>query len=154
MYVCIYIYTNTHAHTHTGLLDRRRLTCTTPALAHRAARLQRTAQVALATAGVTAISGGFVAGNHAGLAYSDWPFMGYPNFVPADVWEPALGVRNLFENIATVQFDHRLLAYSTAAAVAATVAQVPCSLARSRALRSRALSHSRCLRLLARSRHA
>ena len=32
----------------------------------------------MATAGVTAISGGFVAGNHAGLAYSDWPFMGYP----------------------------------------------------------------------------
>ena len=41
-------------------------------------RLQRAARVGMATAGVTAISGGFVAGNHAGLAYSDWPFMGYP----------------------------------------------------------------------------
>ena len=27
-----------------------------------------------------------------------------------------LGVRNFFENIATVQFDHRMLAYSTLAA--------------------------------------
>jgi len=34
--------------------------------------------------GLTAASGGFVSGNHAGLAYNDWPFMGYPNFIPND----------------------------------------------------------------------
>jgi cytochrome c oxidase assembly protein subunit 15 len=64
-----------------GLLDRRRLGCASSAAAEQVLRLQRAARVGMATAGVTAISGGFVAGNHAGLAYSDWPFMGYPNIL-------------------------------------------------------------------------
>jgi len=53
-------------------------------------------------AGVTVFSGGFVAGNHAGLAYNDWPYMG-GRFVPSDVWDERLGWRNFTENIPTVQ---------------------------------------------------
>eukprot|EP00802_Teleaulax_amphioxeia_P007330 Tamp_07336.p1 GENE.Tamp_07336~~Tamp_07336.p1 ORF type:complete len:318 (+),score=49.41 Tamp_07336:388-1341(+) len=104
-----------------GLLDRRRLHSSSSAAAQQVLRLQRATKVGLATAGVTAISGGFVAGNHAGLAYSDWPFMGYPNIVPADWWETELGWRNFFEHIPAVQLNHRLLAYSTALAGATAV---------------------------------
>jgi cytochrome c oxidase assembly protein subunit 15 len=61
---------------------------------------------------VTIISGGFVAGLKAGKIYNTFPMMGDywmpPGMLALDpVW------RNLFDNIATVQFDHRLLAIST-----------------------------------------
>jgi cytochrome c oxidase assembly protein subunit 15 len=81
---------------------------------------------ALGTAGVvgvTALSGAFVAGNDAGRAFNDWPlFAG--RAVPEGVWDPALGARNLFENTATVQFDHRALAYCSLGAVGALHAAV------------------------------
>ena len=35
------------------------------------------------------------------------------NFVPENIWDPDLGMLNPFENTATVQFDHRILAYAT-----------------------------------------
>ena len=54
------------------------------------------------SAGLTVFSGGFVAGNHAGLAYSDWPYMG-GQLIPNDIWDDKLGWRNFFENIPTVQ---------------------------------------------------
>jgi heme a synthase len=67
---------------------------------------------------VTVASGAFVAGNDAGHAYNDWPlFAG--RLIPEQIWEPLLGVRNFFENTATVQFDHRLLAYASLGAVGA-----------------------------------
>ena len=51
-------------------------------------------------------------GNDAGHAYNDWPlFAG--NAIPAEIWDASLGWRNFFENTATVQFDHRQLAYLT-----------------------------------------
>ena len=58
---------------------------------------------------VTLLSGGFVAGLKAGLAYNTFPLMNgrlVPEglFVLDPVW------RNFFENITTVQFDHRVLA--------------------------------------------
>jgi len=69
--------------------------------------------------GLTIFSGAFVAGNLAGLVYGDWPLMG-GRFIPAGIseeWERFTPrVRNAFENIAMVQFDHRMLAYSTLAA--------------------------------------
>jgi cytochrome c oxidase assembly protein subunit 15 len=68
--------------------------------------------------GTTVFSGAFVAGNDAGRAYNDWPLYA-GRLVPEEVWEPALGLRNLFENTATVQFDHRNLAYASIASVAA-----------------------------------
>lgn len=65
---------------------------------------------------ITTVSGAFVAGNDAGHAYNDWPlFAG--RWVPEELWNAALGARNFFENTATVQFDHRMLAYTTVAAV-------------------------------------
>jgi len=61
---------------------------------------------------LTVVSGGFVAGLKAGLIYNTFPKMG-------DTWiAPGIAAldpfwRNLTENMATVQFDHRVLAIST-----------------------------------------
>ncbi|MFQ6021370.1 MAG: COX15/CtaA family protein [Acidiferrobacterales bacterium] len=60
--------------------------------------------------GLTILSGGFVAGTKAGFAFNTFPLMN-GRLVPQGM----LGLnplwRNFFENIATVQFDHRLIAY-------------------------------------------
>jgi cytochrome c oxidase assembly protein subunit 15 len=67
---------------------------------------------------ITALSGAFVAGLDAGLIYNEFPFMG-EGIVPSDMWaytkpsptmpDPVPWWRNLLENPAAVQFDHRLL---------------------------------------------
>ncbi|CAE7199001.1 COX15 [Symbiodinium sp. KB8] len=75
---------------------------------------------AAALAGITAASGAFVAGNDAGRAYNDWPLMA-GRWIPEELWKPELGLKNVFENTATVQFDHRMLAYSTLATAGAMV---------------------------------
>jgi cytochrome c oxidase assembly protein subunit 15 len=69
---------------------------------------------------LTILAGGFVAGLHAGLTYNTFPLMG-GNLVPADYGQLHPFLRNLTENVAAVQFDHRLLATLTAVAVAITV---------------------------------
>ncbi len=61
---------------------------------------------------ITILSGGFVAGLKAGLAYNTFPKMA-GQWLPPAGWSLEPGWRNLFENIATVQFDHRVLAIST-----------------------------------------
>jgi len=66
----------------------------------------------LALVSLTIVSGGFVAGLKAGLAYNTFPKMG-DQWLPPAGWMLQPGWRNLFENIATVQFDHRLLATLT-----------------------------------------
>ena len=71
---------------------------------------------ALSVLALTTVSGAFVAGNDAGHAYNDWPlFAG--RVIPEELWDARLGLRNFFENTATVQFDHRTLAYLTVGAV-------------------------------------
>lgn len=61
---------------------------------------------------VTVISGGFVAGLDAGLMYNTFPMMGEYWIPPGyGALDPAW--RNLFENMAAVQFNHRLLAVTT-----------------------------------------
>lgn len=62
----------------------------------------------------TAISGAFVAGNDAGLAYNTFPKMG-DDYIPDKETLFCLTpiYRNFFENTATVQLDHRILALST-----------------------------------------
>ena len=66
----------------------------------------------------TAISGAFVAGNDAGKAYNNFPYMGDSIIPPSDVlFELQPLYRNFFENTATVQLDHRVLALSTLASV-------------------------------------
>ncbi|MBX6329325.1 MAG: COX15/CtaA family protein [Pseudolabrys sp.] len=57
--------------------------------------------------------GALVAGTRAGLAYNTWPLIDGA-FIPAAarLWPLAPAWRNVFENILTVQFDHRMLAYA------------------------------------------
>jgi cytochrome c oxidase assembly protein subunit 15 len=60
---------------------------------------------------VMVLSGALVAGLHAGLVYNTFPLMrGY--FVPPDllILEPRW--INFFNNLATVQFDHRMIAWT------------------------------------------
>ncbi|KAK7061458.1 electron transfer protein 1 [Favolaschia claudopus] len=81
---------------------------------------------------LTALSGVFVAGLDAGLVYNEWPLMGGRLAPPSDeLFSPAYAKnenkadlwRNIFENPTTVQFDHRLLATTTYAGLAALFAQ-------------------------------
>ncbi|MDZ7751025.1 MAG: COX15/CtaA family protein [Gammaproteobacteria bacterium] len=65
---------------------------------------------------VTMLSGGFVAGLRAGLAYNTFPLMN-GQWVPDGLLSMDPIWRNLFENITTVQFDHRLLAAVTSIAI-------------------------------------
>ena len=65
---------------------------------------------------VTAISGAFVAGLDAGFVYNTFPLMDGA-WVPDGLFELAPGYRNFFENITTVQFDHRILAITSLCAV-------------------------------------
>ncbi len=58
---------------------------------------------------VTVLSGGFVAGLKAGLAYNTFPLMG-GRWVPEGFLNLEPVWRNFFEDVATVQFDHRVLA--------------------------------------------
>jgi heme a synthase len=72
--------------------------------------LRRPALALAALVFAMAISGSFVAGIHAGLAYNTFPLMnGYvlpPGMFVIEPW-----YLNFFGNIATVQFDHRLIAW-------------------------------------------
>lgn len=97
-------------------LLRAPLAAVTPQQADAARRMRSPVVFATSLLGVTIASGAFVAGNDAGHAYNDWPlFAG--RVIPEQIWEPAMGLRNFFENTATVQFDHRMLAYSMLATV-------------------------------------
>jgi heme a synthase len=77
----------------------------------------RAAEALLGLVGLTILAGGFVAGLHAGLTYNTFPLMD-GSFVPGGYAQLHPLVRNWFENIAAVQFDHRMLATMTVAAVA------------------------------------
>ena len=77
---------------------------------------RRAAEALLGLVALTILAGGFVAGLHAGLTYNTFPLMD-GSFVPAGYAQFQPFPRNWFENIAAVQFDHRLLAMTTAAAV-------------------------------------
>jgi len=63
------------------------------------------------------LSGALVAGTHAGLEYNTFPLMNGgvlpPDGLGMDPW-----YRNLYDNLATVQFDHRLIAWLLAFLVA------------------------------------
>lgn len=53
------------------------------------------------------LSGGLVAGIRAGFAFNTWPLMG-TSFVPSGLYGSGLA---MFEDITTVQFNHRMFAY-------------------------------------------
>jgi cytochrome c oxidase assembly protein subunit 15 len=83
--------------------------------------LQRAALAVAALLSLTVASGAFVAGNQAGLIYNEFPLMG-GRLVPQDLTDPYFDNakwRNFFEHSTLVQFDHRVLATLSAAAVLA-----------------------------------
>jgi cytochrome c oxidase assembly protein subunit 15 len=62
------------------------------------------------------LTGGMVAGIRAGFAYNTFPLMNGA-FVPPELFMLEPWWKNFFWNMATVQFDHRLVAYALVAAV-------------------------------------
>ena len=69
----------------------------------------------------TVASGAFVAGNDAGRAFNTFPMMG-DVWIPQEILDMQPVWRNFFENTATVQFDHRILALSTLTSIWASYA--------------------------------
>lgn len=59
---------------------------------------------------VSALTGGLVAGIRAGFAYNTFPLMN-GHVVPPEIFMIEPWYLNFFNNMATVQFDHRLLAW-------------------------------------------
>jgi cytochrome c oxidase assembly protein subunit 15 len=77
---------------------------------------RRASEGLTALVALTIAAGGFVAGLKAGLVYNTFPLMD-GGLVPAGYAQLQPFIRNWFENIAAVQFNHRLLATITATAV-------------------------------------
>ena len=73
--------------------------------------------------GVTAISGAFVAGMQAGLAFNTFPLM-EGRLVPEGYFSLEPKYRNFFESVPSVQFHHRVLAVTTLGSVASLWASV------------------------------
>ena len=83
---------------------------------------RRSAEGVLALVALTIAAGAFVAGLHAGLVYNTFPLMD-GRLVPKSYAALHPFLRNWFENVAAVQFDHRLLAMTTVAVVLVMWAQ-------------------------------
>jgi cytochrome c oxidase assembly protein subunit 15 len=90
-------------HVALGLWFGGRLSGTTPA------GLRRATTLVGGLVFITILSGGFVAGLKAGFAYNTFPLMD-GHWIPEVIFMQEPLWRNFFENIATVQFQHRLLA--------------------------------------------
>jgi cytochrome c oxidase assembly protein subunit 15 len=84
--------------------------------AHRG--LRRGAVLVTCLVFMTLVAGSFVAGTRAGYLDNTFPLM-EGQFVPPDYWHLTPLWRNWFENLTTVQFDHRLLAETSLLAVVA-----------------------------------
>lgn len=82
--------------------------------------LRRSAMVLTALIFVQIIAGAFVAGTKAGYSYNTWPAMD-GRFVPSGYFAASPAWRNIFENVAAIQFNHRILAYILLAATLALV---------------------------------
>ena len=57
------------------------------------------------------LTGGLVAGTRAGHAYSTWPLMG-TSFIPTGLYALTPAWLSAFEDITTIQFNHRMFAYA------------------------------------------
>jgi cytochrome c oxidase assembly protein subunit 15 len=77
---------------------------------------RRAAETVLVLVALTILAGGFVAGTRAGLTYNTFPLMD-GRLVPAGYAQLQPLWLNGFENIAAVQFDHRVLAIATVTAI-------------------------------------
>lgn len=76
----------------------------------RQAPLRRLSRIITAVIAYTVVSGGFVAGIRAGFAYNTFPLMN-GHLVPPEIFMLEPWHLNFFNNMATVQFDHRLGAW-------------------------------------------
>jgi cytochrome c oxidase assembly protein subunit 15 len=65
---------------------------------------------------VMALSGALVAGTRAGRVYKTFPLM-HDHWIPPELFALEPWYSNFFNNLATVQFDHRLIAWLLAALV-------------------------------------
>jgi len=83
--------------------------------------LRGAVHLAGALAVVTMVAGGFVAGMRAGFTYNTFPLMDGA-LVPAGYGDLTPWILNWFENVAAIQFNHRLLATATLAAALAAAA--------------------------------
>lgn len=83
-----------------------------PMAAPRTAPLRRSVGAIAVLVFVTVASGGFVAGLDAGFIYNTFPMMG-DGLVPEEFLQLTPAWLSLFEDVATVQFDHRVLAILT-----------------------------------------
>jgi cytochrome c oxidase assembly protein subunit 15 len=81
-----------------------------PAQGRRATSLRRFALLIVALVFLQALSGSLVAGIRAGFAYNTFPLMN-GRVVPAEILSLAPWYRNFADNMATVQFDHRMIAW-------------------------------------------
>ena len=70
----------------------------------------RLASVLMVALFVQVLLGALVAGLKAGLTYNTWPLMD-GRFIPNGLLTMQPWYENLFENVTTVQFDHRMVAY-------------------------------------------
>ena len=61
---------------------------------------------------VTILSGGFMAGSHAGQSFNTYPLMN-GKIIPDDIYLEELGFLNMFENTVTINFNHRWIATIT-----------------------------------------
>jgi cytochrome c oxidase assembly protein subunit 15 len=73
-------------------------------------RVRRLAWTITALVVAMAVTGGFVAGIRAGYAYNTFPLMN-GNLIPPEIFLIEPWYLNFFNNMATVQFDHRLGAW-------------------------------------------
>ncbi|MHB8667787.1 MAG: COX15/CtaA family protein [Burkholderiales bacterium] len=81
-----------------------------PAAGAAQARLRRFSWIITAAVAYMIATGGFVAGTHAGFAYNTFPLMN-GHLVPPEIFMLHPWPLNFFNNLATVQFDHRLGAW-------------------------------------------
>ncbi|MBI3935803.1 MAG: COX15/CtaA family protein [Betaproteobacteria bacterium] len=95
-----------------GLLIPQRPACEAGALRG----LRRIAWAVTVLVLLMALSGGFVAGIRAGLAYNTFPLMN-GHLIPPELFMLEPWHENFFNNMATVQFDHRLNSALLAVAV-------------------------------------
>jgi cytochrome c oxidase assembly protein subunit 15 len=82
----------------------------------RATRVRRLAWAVTALVVAMVVTGGFVAGIRAGFAYNTFPLMN-GHWIPPEIFMIEPWYLNFVNNMATVQFDHRLGAWLLAIAV-------------------------------------
>ena len=80
------------------------------------ARLRRFSWIVTALVAYMAITGGFVAGTHAGLAYNSFPLMN-GHLVPPEIFMLQPWYLNFFNNLATVQASGNLVTWTNVATV-------------------------------------